>query len=126
PSAGVMLSNRTRILVLLIASVVRPISGEASTTKSRIVSREPIVLHVIAGGTSTSTAAMVRIATRAIEVRTDLSLRTPASLGLDPARLTGCGDVDRYSCWVRSVRPDYDRSLLELPNGTVRPFREHS
>ena len=111
----------------LAALVLAP--ALAAATPIVVDERDRAVLLVVTprgASPGTRTAAIVQAAGRALSARTDLSLQSVEQMGLtDPSRIRACPDQERLSCWVRTVRPDYDRLALELGNGELVPFREH-
>ena len=101
----------------------------AAATPIVVDERDRAVLLVVTprgAAPGTRTAAIVQTAARALSTRTDLTLQSVEQMGLsDPSPIRACPEQERLSCWVRSVRPDYDRLALELGNGQLVPFGEH-
>lgn len=84
--------------------------------------RVPVVLLVLTPGASVPgarTSDLQRIAAEVLRRKTDLNLLSLEQAGADAARIADCHG--KLGCWVRAVRPDYDRLQTELPTDTSYP-----
>lgn len=70
-------------------------------------------------GSRSSSALFLEAAAAELEVRTNLTLRSPEQVGLNLETLEACPATERYGCWVKAV-PDGPR-WLGLVFATERP-----
>jgi hypothetical protein len=74
----------------------------------------------------TPTGRTAHVRSSALLAELDERLERDTDLDLEPidaARVTECRG--RLSCIVQAARPEYDRSVYALPNGTLAPYSEH-
>ena len=84
------------------------------------LSREPAVLVVLSPqGNKSSSGLFLEAAAAELEVRTNLTLRSPEQVGLNLETLQACPAAERYGCWVKAV-PEGPR-WLGLVFVTERP-----
>jgi hypothetical protein len=117
------------LLLLLSASIAHAVSLPGETGEILVGERQPLVMVVFTGkgseGLQIHTSEILQIASDALKKRTNLVLLSPEQAGADPSKITACGSKNRFSCWVKAVRTDYERNALEMADGGVMPYSEH-
>jgi hypothetical protein len=126
-----------RTLAIAIAIVLSvPHSARAAVppppdAKGEIVvgDRQPLVMVVFTSKGSealqTHISEILRVAAEVLKKRTNLVLLSAEQAGADPTKIRDCGTSHRFTCWVKTVRNDYEREELRLPDGGFMPYSEH-
>jgi hypothetical protein len=122
-----LLASTILRLAIALAGAAPPAGGDSGEIV--VGERQPLVMVVFTGkgseGLTTHISEILQIASEVLKKRTNLVLLSPEQVGADPAKIAACGSKNRFSCWVQTVRSDYERSALLLADGGLMPYSEH-